>query len=91
MKRILIATIAALTTVATAEAQCAYVVPGYFRINHRNGVLYGRTHNARVSCSWNTPAVLYWSGGVMCRGRYIYGRDALRKPFSCRVWNVWRR
>ncbi|MBX9580506.1 MAG: hypothetical protein K2X87_09375 [Gemmataceae bacterium] len=90
MTRLLLPLVALLTT-ATAHAQCADIGPGYVQINHRNGVLYGGNFAARVSCTWNAPTVLYWRGGAMCRGRTFYGRNALRQPFSCRVWNVWRR
>lgn len=89
--RALLLPLVALAATSTAEAQCHYLPPGYVQINHRNGVLYGGAVNARVSCTWNAPTVLYWRGGPLCRNRYFYGRNALRQPFSCKVLTAWRR
>lgn len=94
MRRLLLAAVAAVSLLAAARAhalQCAVVWPGWVRINHGVGMLYGRNFAARVSCSRGAPVLVYWRGGAMCPGRYFYGRSIAGRPFSCRVWSVWRR
>lgn len=79
-----------LVTPAEAQVGCRYVPPGAVQLT-RTGFLFARGVGGRVSCSVNAPTVVYWPGGNMCRGRSIFGRDAFRRPFSCRVLSVyWR-
>jgi hypothetical protein len=91
MKRTLLNLVALFATISTAEAQCYYVAPGSVTINHRIGILYGRNFTARVACSWGAPTYVFWRGGVMCSGRWFYGRNFAGRPFSCRVLGFGRR
>lgn len=92
MKKLLFTALVALTTITQAHAQsCAVISPGWLRINHRVGLLFGSNFAARVSCSRNAPVFVLWRGGAMCPYRYFYGRNGLGQPFSCKVWSVWRR
>jgi hypothetical protein len=87
MKRLLFALVALFTT-ATAEAQCRFVRTGeILRIYNGPGLatIYAPSFTARAVCTRNTPFLARWMGGAACVGRTIYGWNAARQPFSCRL------
>lgn len=90
MKQLLLALLTSLS-ISTAHAiTCANTAAGTAYINHRSGTFVGRNFSARVSCTRNTPRLVYWKGGFLCVGRTFYGRVAGSYSFSCRVRSIGR-
>ena len=92
MKKIMmcLTVIVIAATAFEAHAQCVFARSGWMYVNHYSRFARGNGFQATLSCSRGAPTAMYLRGGMLCRNRYIYGRTAWNRPFSCRVNAVWR-
>lgn len=74
---------------SVAFANCAQTTSGvvYIKGHRLNFYRFGRSY-IETSCTARRPGWIYWRGGLVCTGRYIFFRNANGRSGYCKVRKV---
>lgn len=91
MKYLLVLFVLLTASIAEAKYQCLRTTPGsvYVSGNSRRVIFrFANRHTITAACAVRREGYIFWNGGIVCKGGYVWVQNYNSRPFTCRVLEV---